>query len=83
MTNATGRSAAAKKASETRKRNRYQAKRDEAIQSARRDYLYDKLTDEQREAIDEQLTYCDACHEFENYATDEDVEALSYMAVPS
>jgi hypothetical protein len=25
----------------------------------------------------EKVTYCDACHEFENYATDEDLEALS------
>jgi len=55
MANATGRSAAARKANETRKRNKYEAKRDEAIQSARRGHLYDKLTDEQRDAIDEQL----------------------------
>jgi hypothetical protein len=43
------------KASLTRKRNKYEAKRDEAIQSARRDYLYNKLTDEQREAIEERI----------------------------
>jgi hypothetical protein len=24
----------------------------------------------------DEVTYCDACHEFENHATDEDVEAL-------
>jgi hypothetical protein len=55
MTNTTGRSEAAKKASETRKRNKYEAIREEAIQSARREYLYNKLTHEQRDAIDEQL----------------------------
>jgi hypothetical protein len=55
MLTATGRSAAAKKASETRNRNKYEAMREEKIQSARREYLYDKLTDEQRDAIDEQL----------------------------
>jgi hypothetical protein len=55
MLTATGRSEAAKKAVETRKRNRYEQKREEAIQSARRKYLYNKLTDEQREAIDDQL----------------------------
>jgi hypothetical protein len=55
MTNATGRSAAAKKAVETRKRNKYESRRAEQIQSARRDYLYNKLTDEQRDAIDEKL----------------------------
>jgi hypothetical protein len=55
MLTATGRSAAAKKAVETRKRDRYEAMREEKIQSARRDYLYQKLTDEQRDAIDTQL----------------------------
>lgn len=55
MLTATGRSEAARKASETRKRNRYEQKREEAIQSARREYLYNKLTDEQREAIEQQL----------------------------
>jgi len=34
---------------------RYQQKREEAIQSARRQYLYNKLSNEQREAIDDQL----------------------------
>jgi hypothetical protein len=55
MLTATDRSEAARKASENRKRNRYEQKREEAIQSARRQYLYNKLTDEQREAIDDQL----------------------------
>jgi len=55
MTNVNGRSAAAKKAVETRKRKKYEAMREEQIQSARRDYLYHKLTDEQRDAIDEKL----------------------------
>ena len=55
MLTTTGRSAAAKKAVETRKRKRYEAIRDEKIQSARREYLYGKLTDEQREYIDDQL----------------------------
>jgi hypothetical protein len=44
MLTATGRSAAAKKASETRKRNKYEAMHDEVIQSARRQHL---TTDEQ------------------------------------
>jgi hypothetical protein len=55
MLTVTGRSEAARKASETRKRNRYEQKREEAIQSARREYLYNKLTDEQHEAIEQQL----------------------------
>ena len=55
MTKTTGRSEAARKASETRKHNRYEHKRQAAIQSARREYLYNKLTDEQREAIEQQL----------------------------
>lgn len=79
MTNATGRSAAAKKASETRKRNRYEAKRDEAIQSARRDYLCDKLTDEQRDAIDEQLdssTY-GFDDEFEEFIRNKESEVMN------
>jgi predicted DNA binding protein len=61
MSTATGRSAAAKKANETRKRNKYEARRQEQIQSARRDYLYSKLTDEQREAIDAQLDSSTSC----------------------
>ena len=55
MLTATNRSEAARKASETRKRNRYEQKREEAIQSARRHYLYKKLSDEQRETIDDQI----------------------------
>lgn len=55
MLTVTGRSEAARKASETRKRKRYEQKREEAIQSARREYLDNKLTDEQREAIEQQL----------------------------
>jgi hypothetical protein len=64
MLTATGRSTAAKKASETRKRNKYEAQRDEAIQSARRQYLYTKLTDEERDAVDEQLD--SSTHGFED-----------------
>lgn len=67
MLTATGRSDAAKKASETRKRNKYEAMRDEKIQSARREYLYNKLTDEQREAIEEQL-------DSSTYAFDDELE---------
>jgi hypothetical protein len=55
MLTATGRSPAVKKAVETRKRNKYEAMREEKIQSARRAYLYNNLTDEQRDAIEEQL----------------------------
>jgi hypothetical protein len=55
MLTAIGRSEAAKKAVETRKRNRYEQEREEAIQSARRQYLYNKLSEEQREAIDDQI----------------------------
>ena len=60
MLTADGRSEAAKKANETRKRNRYEAMCDEAmcdeaIQSARRQHLYSTLNDEQRDAIDTQI----------------------------
>jgi hypothetical protein len=78
MASATGRSAAAKKANVTRKRKKYEAKRDEAIQSARRDYLYDKLTDEQRDAIDEQLdssTY-GFDDEFEEFIRNKEFEVM-------
>jgi hypothetical protein len=69
MLTATGRSEAAKKAVETRKRNRYEQKREEAIQSARRQYLYDKLSDEQREAIDDQI-------DSSTYSFDDELEDL-------
>ena len=67
MLTATGRSEAAKKAVETRKRNRYEQKREQAIQSARREYLYNKLTDEEREAVEEQL-------DSSTYSFDDDLE---------
>lgn len=74
----TGRSAAAKKAVETRKRNKYESMRAEKIQSARRDYLYNKLTHEQRDAIDEQLDsstygFNDA---FEEFIRDKESEVM-------
>jgi hypothetical protein len=43
------------KAAFTRKQNRNEEKREAAIQSARREYLYGKLTDEQRESIEDRL----------------------------
>jgi hypothetical protein len=46
---------------------RYQQKREEAIQSARRQYLYDKLSNEQREAIDDQV-------DSSTYSFDDDLE---------
>jgi hypothetical protein len=67
MKNENGRSEAARKASETRKRNKYEAIREEKIQSARRELLYSKLTDEQREAIEEQL-------DSSTYGFDEELE---------
>jgi hypothetical protein len=78
MLTATGRSAAAKKASETRKRNKYEAMHDEAIQSARRQHLYDKLTDEQRDAIDTQLdsSTCIFEDEFEEFIRDKESEVM-------
>ena len=84
MANATDRSVAARKAHETRKRNKYEAKRDDAIQSARRHYLYEHLTDEQRDAIDEKLDsstygFDDEFEEFirnKEYEVMDDVRAL-------
>jgi hypothetical protein len=78
MLTATGRSAAAKKASETRKHNKYEAMRDEAIQSARRQHLYDKLTGEQRDAIDTQLdsSTCIFEDEFEEFIRDKEAEVM-------
>ena len=49
------RSAAAQKAAATRKRNKHEEKRDEAIQSARRQYLYYRLTNAERESIERAL----------------------------
>src|SRR5512142_2365842 len=64
------------KAVETRKRNRYQAMRDKKIQSARRAYLYNKLTDEQREAIDDQLdsSTCSFDDELEEFVVNKECE---------
>jgi hypothetical protein len=78
MSIATSRSAAAKKANETRKRNKYEAIRHEAIQSARRQHLYDKLTDEQREAIDRQLdsSTCVFDEEFEEFIRNKESEVM-------
>jgi len=67
MLTATGRSPAAKKAVETRKRNKYEAMREEKIQSARRVYFYNKLTDEQRDTIEERL-------DSSTYAFDDELE---------
>jgi hypothetical protein len=55
------------KAALTRKHNKYERKRQAAIQAARRQYLYNKLSDEQREAIDEQL-------DSSTYSFDDDLE---------
>lgn len=78
MSNATSRSAAAKKANETRKRNKYEAMRREAIQSARRQHLYDKLTDEQRDAIDAHLdsSTCVFEDEFEEFIRNKECEVM-------
>jgi hypothetical protein len=78
MSTATGRSAAAKKGNETRKRNKYEAMRHEAIQSARRQHLYDKLTDEQRDAIDAQLdsSTCVFDDEFEEFIRNKESEVM-------
>ena len=83
MANATGRSAAAKKANETRKRNKYEALRDEQIQSARRDYLYKQLADEQRDAIDEQLdsSTCAFEDEFEEFIRNKESEVMDDIRV--
>jgi len=78
MLTATDRSAAAKKAFETRKRNRYEQKREDAIQSARHDYLYHNLTDEQRDAIDTQLdsSTCVFEDEFEEFLRNKESEVM-------
>ena len=78
MLTATGRSAAAKKANETRKRNKYKAMREEQIQSARRHYLYNKLTDEQRDVIDAQLdsSTCGLDDEFEEFIREKESEVM-------
>lgn len=78
MLTATGRSQAAKKASETRKHNKYAAMRDEAIQSARRQHLYSTLTDEQRDAIDAQIdsSTCIFDDEFEEFIRDKESEVM-------
>jgi hypothetical protein len=78
MAKVTSRSEAAKKAVETRKRKRYEAMREEKIQTARRNYLYNKLKDEQRDAIDEQLdssTY-GFDDEFEDFIRNKESEVL-------
>jgi hypothetical protein len=79
MLTATGRSEAAKKASETRNRNKYEAMREEKIQSARREYLYHQLTDEQRDAIDTQLdsSTCIFEDEFEEFIRDTESEVMN------
>ena len=78
MSTAIGRSEAAKKAVETRKRNKYEAMREEQIQSARRNYLYNQLTDEQRDAIDTQLdsSTCIFDDEFEEFIRDKESEVM-------
>ena len=77
MQTATGRSAAAKKANETRKRNKYEAKRDEAIQSARRRYLYEQLTDTERESVEYELLSATSGldEELEEWLTEKEWEA--------
>jgi hypothetical protein len=83
MLTATGRSAATKKANETRKRNKYEENREAAIQSARRNYLYNQLTDEQREAIDEQLdsSTCAFEDEFEEFIRNKESEVMNDIRV--
>lgn len=83
MISSNRRSAAAKKANETRKRNKYEALRDEQIQSARRDYLYNQLTDEQRDAIDEQLDSSTGVFEdeFEEFIRNKESEVMDDIRV--
>jgi len=75
------RSEAAKKASETRKRNRYEQMREERIQSARRDYLYNKLSSEQRADIEAQLdsATCDFDEELENWFQEKEEAAKEVL----
>jgi hypothetical protein len=81
MQTATGRSAAAKKANETRKRNKYEAKRDEAIQSARRRYLYEQLTDAERESVEDELLSATSGldEELEEWLTEKEWEAKEVL----
>jgi hypothetical protein len=78
MAKVTSRSEAAKKAVATRKRERYEAMREEKIQTARRDYLYNKLTDEQRDAIDQQLDSSTHAFddEFEDFIRNKESEVM-------
>jgi hypothetical protein len=81
MANATDRSLAAIKASETRKRNKYEAKRDEAIQSARRRYLYEQLTDAERESVEDELLSATSGldEELEEWVTEKEWEAKEVL----
>ena len=77
------------KAALTRKQNKYEEKRQAAIQSARRQYLYNKLTDEQREAIEQQLDsstygFDDELEEFvlnKEYEVVSDLRALLHTGI--
>jgi thiamine biosynthesis protein ThiC len=55
MTNVNGRSAAAKKANETRKRNKYEQVREEKLQAARRSFLWHKMTEAEHDLVLDEL----------------------------
>jgi hypothetical protein len=69
------------KAALTRKRNKYEAKRHEAIQSARRRYLYEQLTDTERESVEYELLSATSGldEELEEWLTEKEWEAKEVL----
>jgi hypothetical protein len=75
------RRASALKAAATRKLNKYEEKRDEAIQFARRHYLYEQLTDAERESVEDELLSATSGldEELEEWLTEKEWEAKEVL----
>jgi hypothetical protein len=78
---ATSTATPSQKAALTRKRNKYEAKRDQAIQSARRHYLYEQLTDVERESVEDELLSATSGldEELEEWLTEKEWEAKEVL----